>query len=168
MELSGWGRFPRASVRLCQPAQEESALAALREGETQRIARGLGRSYGDAALADSVIDTRRLDHLISFDRDSGELHCQAGVSLAQLLQHFMPLGWLPPVLPGTRFVSVGGAIASDVHGKNHHRDGSFSDWVVDLHIATVSQGIVRCSRDEHPENPRASPGHDLGPRSRWL
>ena len=98
-----------------------------REGSI--IARGLGRSYGDSSLAPRVLDTRYLDHFLAFDEATGLLTCAAGVSLDDILRVFVPRGWFLPVTPGTRFVTVGGAIASDVHGKNHHVDGTFTDHV---------------------------------------
>ncbi len=111
----------------------------------------MGRSYGDAALnADSgVIDLTRLDRLLSLDEETGILECEAGVGLGDILDAVLPLGLCLPVLPGTRFVTVGGAIASDIHGKNHHRDGTFSQFVEDLTLLTASGETVRCSPTQY-------------------
>jgi decaprenylphospho-beta-D-ribofuranose 2-oxidase len=106
--------------------------------------RGLGRSYGDAAQSGggTVIDMTRFDAIVSFDRESGELTAQAGCSLARILDLVVPTGWFLPVVPGTRMVTVGGSIAFDVHGKNHHRDGSFGMHVLSLSLLTPD-GVVR-------------------------
>ncbi len=152
MELSGWGKYPTINAEVLHPLTPEDVLRRLR-GNLQHplIPRGLGRSYGDSSLAPQVISTRYLDHLLRFDASSGRLTCSAGVSFADILSVFLPRGWFPPVTPGTKFVTVGGAIASDIHGKNHHLEGSFTDHVSRLKIATVSEGIVECSREQHPE-----------------
>ena len=88
----------------------------------------------------------RLNHFISFSEESGEVSCEAGVSLDEILQTFVQKGWFLPVTPGTKFITVGGAIASDVHGKNHHVDGSFCDYVSSLTVITNREKI-RCSRE---------------------
>jgi FAD/FMN-containing dehydrogenase len=98
------------------------------------IARGLGRSYGDSSLSTAMLDTCYLDHFLSFDADSGLVACSAGVTLDDILRIFVPKGWFLPVTPGTRYVTVGGAIAGDVHGKNHHVEGCFSDHVVGMEL----------------------------------
>jgi FAD/FMN-containing dehydrogenase len=111
------------------------------------LPRGNGRSYGDSCLnADgALLVTRRLDHFISFDADTGVLHCESGVTLGEILRVFEPQGWFLPVLPGTEFVTVGGAIANDIHGKNHHAMGSFGCHVESF-ILLRSDGSERlCS-----------------------
>jgi FAD/FMN-containing dehydrogenase len=102
------------------------------QGRAPLIVRGSGRSYGDSALGGQVLSTRHLDHFKAFDPATGLLTCEAGVSLDTILRTFVPRGWFLPVTPGTRFVTVGGAIASDVHGKNHHGDGTFG-----LHVRSI-------------------------------
>ncbi len=152
MELSGWDKYPTINAQVFHPLTPEDVLRCIGGNpHNPLIARGLGRSYGDSSLAPHVISTRYLDHLLSFDEYSGVLTCSAGVSFAHILSVFVPKGWFPPVTPGTKFVTVGGAIASDIHGKNHHLEGSFTDHVSCLKIATVSDGIVECSRERHPE-----------------
>ncbi|MDX1735485.1 MAG: FAD-binding oxidoreductase [Halioglobus sp.] len=160
MKLSGWGRHPVVDAGQACPTGESDALALLASlrDDQSLIPRGLGRSYGDSSLAPLVLDTGNMDHLLAFDTDSGLLRCEAGVSLATLLQVFVPRGWFPAVTPGTKFVTVGGAIASDVHGKNHHVDGSFSDHVTEMRVATPEHGVVTCSRSEHPELFHATAG----------
>lgn len=150
MRLSGWGNYPVIdTTRYTVP--DYRALKTLLAGGFNGITHAMGRSYGDSALAESTLSTARLDHLLAFDADTGRLTCEAGVSLAELIEIFLPRGWFLPVTPGTRYVSVGGAIASDVHGKNHHHDGCFSDYVDELKLMLADGSIVACSPKRNPE-----------------
>ncbi len=159
MELSGWGNTLKAHSKVACPSGSGDVLRSIVDVSSDSvIARGLGRSYGDSALASHVISTRYMDQFLAFDETSGLLSCAAGVSLAELLAVFVPKGWFLPVTPGTRFVTVGGVIASDGHGKNHHLNGSFCDYVTSLKIATVSEGIVECSSHENAKLFRATCG----------
>lgn len=119
-----------------------------------------GRSYGDSCLNDggALLDVSGLDRLIAFDDGTGILRCEAGVTLAQLLSFAVPRGWFPPVLPGTRWVSVGGAIANDIHGKNHHRAGSFGAHVPRFELMRSNGGRVICSAEQNSELFRATIG----------
>lgn len=128
MELSGWGRYPRVQANVSYPQTLDGFQSAVSLPQPF-IARGLGRSYGDSSLADQVIETCFYNHFEAFEESTGLLTCNAGVTLAEILEAFVPRGWFLPVTPGTRFVTVGGAVASDVHGKNHHLDGTFSQHV---------------------------------------
>ena len=114
---------------------------------------GNGRSYGDSCLNDGgvLLDARGLDRLISFDAERGVLACEAGVLLADILELVVPAGWFLPVSPGTKFVTVGGAIANDVHGKNHHRAGSFGCHVRQLELQRSDGSRMRCSGSENAE-----------------
>jgi len=154
MKLHGWGRYPQVECQVL-PSMSGEAYAANRRAI---IARGLGRSYGDSSLADTVATTRHLDQFLSFDPERGVLQCAAGVSLADVVQTFAPKGWFPVVTPGTAFVTIGGAIASDVHGKNHHRSGSFSDHVQAVEILTGNGCRVKASRTENADLFRATCG----------
>jgi len=156
--ITGWGRYPRVSARVWAPRTKRELGRFVSDPRFRGIARGLGRSYGDSALAEAVIDARNLDHLLAFDEKSGALRCGAGLSLDSLLRWSVPRGWFPAVTPGTKFVTVGGAIAADVHGKNHHREGSFCDHVAGLRLALASGEIVDCSERNHPELFRATCG----------
>ena len=139
-ELSSWGGKPtRAGI--C--ADFLPSRGSLPTGPF--IPRGAGRSYGDAALGDHVVQTRHLNAFHSFDRTAGVVVCESGVSIGELIEVCLPSGWLPRVIPGTRFVTVGGAIAADVHGKNHHVHGAFSAGVEWLELLTTEGEIVRCS-----------------------
>lgn len=159
MEIHGWGRYPRIEAVPHMPSSPSgvaSCLSALNGHGA--IGRGLGRSYGDSALAGHVIHSRYLDLLLDFDAASGVVRCGAGVSLAELIETFLPRGWFLSVSPGTKFVTVGGAIASDVHGKNHHIDGCFSEFVSSLVVMLGSGEAVTCSREDHPDLFRATCG----------
>jgi len=147
MELHGWGRYPRHEGKIATP-QAPSECLNLLASKKPCVARGLGRSYGDSSLASDIIDTRYLNKLQQFDEETGILTCDAGVSLADILEVFVPRGWFLAVTPGTRFVSVGGAIASDVHGKNHHRDGTFTAHVTQLEILLGNGERVLASSSE--------------------
>ena len=152
--LSGWGRFPVETCRIFRPEKPASLPAILDSGaESSYIARGLGRSYGDASLngGGGVIAFERLNRMIAFDDSTGVLECEAGVSLAEILDHFLPRGYFLPVTPGTKFVTLGGAIAHDVHGKNHHRVGALSNFVLDLRLRTTHGEVLTCSREQNSE-----------------
>ncbi|GAB6042115.1 FAD-binding protein [Endothiovibrio diazotrophicus] len=151
MSYSGWGRYPRLEGELRAPATTTAVARELAAEGGERIARGLGRSYGDSALAPRLVSSRRLDQILAFDEQSGRLRAAAGLSLADLLALLAPRGWFPPVTPGTKFVTLGGAVASDVHGKNHHLDGSFCDHVEELRLMLADGEAVTCSRDENPQ-----------------
>ena len=151
MELTGWGRYPTIDSDVIKPLSKDDVIKNITGSSGgELIARGLGRSYGDSSLAPQVLNTLYMDHFLNFDESEGLLTCSAGASLADILGVFVPKGWFLPVTPGTKFVTVGGAIASDVHGKNHHLEGCFSDHVSSLKIATASGSIVECSREINP------------------
>jgi len=146
-KVSNWGLYPTATA--CLHSFRGESIPECRDGGT--IARGLGRCYGDAALAECMLSTTELNHYLHFDPESGLLHCQAGVSFDNILSVFVPRGWFLPVTPGTRFVTVGGAIASDIHGKNHHVEGTFSNHVKFFHLLTADGEIRKCSLTENTE-----------------
>lgn len=152
MQLYGWGRYPGIDAKIAEPISNAGIAQVVQTSDARGdlIARGAGRSYGDSSLAGQVIDSRFLDNFLGLDTDSGIIECSAGVTLGQILDITVPKGWLLPVLPGTQFVSVGGAIASDVHGKNHHRDGCFSSFVESFSLLLASGEVVRCSAAENP------------------
>ncbi|HSP94158.1 MAG TPA: FAD-binding oxidoreductase [Thermoanaerobaculia bacterium] len=142
------------TCRIFRPEKRASLAAILASGEEPSyIARGLGRSYGDAALnrGGGVICFERLNRLIAFDPKTGVLECEAGVTFAEILDCFLPRGYFLPVTPGTKFVTLGGAIAHDVHGKNHHRAGTISNFVLDFRLQTPQGDVMTCSPRENPD-----------------
>lgn len=144
MKLSGWGRFPRLDCRVCAPASVEALAAQVAEGGL--IARGAGRAYGDSALSQTnTVEMRRFNRMVSFDGKAGRLVAEAGVLLADIIDAFLPLGWFPAVTPGTRYVTLGGMIAADVHGKNHHKDGSMAACVDWIELMGADGAVKRCS-----------------------
>ena len=156
MALTGWGRVPVVEGREVRSEQ----LAAITEQAP--LTRGLGRAYGDAALpapGDAVVAGSALaDRVLAFDESTGILRAEAGFSLDQLYRVFLRRGWFTPVTPGTRFVTLGGMIAADVHGKNHHRDGCIGEHVRQLTLRVADGRILTCSRDEEPDLFRATIG----------
>lgn len=148
MKLSGWGKYPVVDCQACSFA----ALAELRhhlEAPADLIVHAMGRSYGDSALHDRVLLSRRFNKILEFDPRTGTVTCEAGVTLADLLEAFLPRGWFLRVVPGTKFISVGGAIASDVHGKNHHQQGCFSECVEAFSLILPDGQEVHVSRTKN-------------------
>ncbi len=150
--LSGWGRTTPTTAVVGHPSDAAAVAMALRTRTVGVIARGLGRSYGDAAQCSGglAVDTAGLSSLGAVDEPSATIEVGGGVSLHDLMRAIIPSGWFVAVTPGTRYVSVGGAIAADVHGKNHHRDGSFARHVVDVTLVTPT-GTVTVSPRNDPE-----------------
>jgi decaprenylphospho-beta-D-ribofuranose 2-oxidase len=153
--LSGWGRTSRSRCRVFRPEGPEDVLAVL--GEASRgagvIARGAGRSYGDAAqnAGGDVLDMTALDTVVAIDSERMSVTAQAGATIAQLMTRLAAHGLGLPVVPGTRHVTLAGAIASDIHGKNHHRDGGFARHVLSLKLCTPAGGLVEVSPETDPE-----------------
>jgi decaprenylphospho-beta-D-ribofuranose 2-oxidase len=148
--VTGWGRTAPTTARLVRPRSYAEAVAAVRDcGVRGGIPRGLGRAYGDAAqnAGGSVLDMTGLDRIHAIDVEGGTVLCDAGVSLHTLMRLLLPLGWFVPVTPGTRYVTVGGAIGADIHGKNHHVSGSFSRHVVSLELLTADGEVRVVPRD---------------------
>ncbi|MBL6448903.1 FAD-binding oxidoreductase [Fulvivirga sp. 29W222] len=119
--------------------------------EKHWIARGMGRCYGDASLGQNVLSTLKYNKVTFFDVQSGVIECQAGFTLDEVLQLAVPKGWFLPVTPGTKFVSLGGAVASDIHGKNHHKEGSFSRHTLNIKVLCGDGKIYECSRTENSD-----------------
>jgi decaprenylphospho-beta-D-ribofuranose 2-oxidase len=143
--VTGWGRTAPTGALVVRPRTYEEAAAAVRDcGVRGAVARGLGRAYGDAAqnAGGAVLDMTALDRVHAVDVAGGTVLCDAGVSLHRLMEVLLPLGWFVPVTPGTRYVTVGGAIGADIHGKNHHVSGSFTRHVLSLELLTAD-GRVR-------------------------
>jgi decaprenylphospho-beta-D-ribofuranose 2-oxidase len=149
--LTGWGRTAPSLGAVERPPGADGLGALLAAaGSRGAIARGLGRAYGDAAqnAGGNVIDMTALDAVRSFDRERGIVRAGAGLSLGALARLALPAGWFVPVMPGTSHVTLGGALAADVHGKNHHTDGAFSAHVEAFELVTASGERLTVSRDE--------------------
>jgi FAD/FMN-containing dehydrogenase len=157
---SSWGRYPRAHHSRILPVVWRAEPPPLDRVAESVLPYAYGRSYGDSCLNDggALLDVSGLDRLIAFDEASGLLRCEPGVTLAAILALVVPRGWFLPVLPGTRWVSVGGAIANDIHGKNHHRAGTFGCHVTQFELLRSTGERVVCSADRNPVLFRATIG----------
>ncbi|MFD2174733.1 FAD-binding oxidoreductase [Rhodobacter lacus] len=148
-ELQGWGRFPTHHSHLEAPRSEDEIRRSLGAGRGV-VARGNGRSYGDSALGRvATLSTRHFNRMIAFDPETGILILEAGALLGDVIAAFLPRGWFPLVTPGTRHVTIGGMIASDVHGKNHHKDGAMRASVAWLDLMTADGAVLRCAPTEN-------------------
>lgn len=148
MKISSWGNCLNIDAHVLTPAFRTDAQCCI---PSSVIARGMGRSYGDSALADKIFQTTYLDNCIHFDHENGVVECESGLVLRDLLNIILPKGWFLPVTPGTSYVSVGGAIASDVHGKNHHKLGTFGQHLKSIKLMTGDGSVVDCSPDLLPD-----------------
>jgi FAD/FMN-containing dehydrogenase len=155
-----WGRYPKASHRQVVPVQWRNALPNLGDIEGSVLPFGYGRSYGDSCLNNggTLLDTTHLNHILGFDDKNGLLRCEAGVSLAEIVALIVPRGWFLPVTPGTKFVSVAGAIANDVHGKNHYARGTFGRFVTQFELVRSSGERLICSPTENVDLFKATIG----------
>lgn len=150
MRLSGWGRTPIIEATLSEPRDlSELKVHVLRKN---MIARGNGRAYGDSAInANNTVHMKYFNKILDFSSESGLLTVEAGVLLSDIIQCFLPKGWFPYVTPGTKYVTIGGLIAADVHGKNHHKQGSFRSCVDWIDVLTADGAIKRCSKQKNVE-----------------
>jgi FAD/FMN-containing dehydrogenase len=146
---TSWGRWPRYEQRIVALTTRFEPLP----GRSPMLAFGNGRSYGDVCLNEggTLLATRGLDRFISFDAASGVLECEAGVLLSEIIALTLPHGWFPPVTPGTALVTVGGAIANDIHGKNHHRAGSFGHHLLGFELQRSDGEILQCAPDQRAD-----------------
>jgi decaprenylphospho-beta-D-ribofuranose 2-oxidase len=156
-DYSGWGRVLQAKGELARPERQAALAALLEEGLLPAI--GMRRSYGDAALNDGgrAVDMSRLDRMLGFDAENGILDVEAGARIGEIAAAFGPKGWLPAVMPGTGFATVGGCIGQDVHGKNHHHVGSFCEHLVSITLRTA-KGVVEVTAEKTPALFRATAG----------
>ena len=149
-KVTNWGNYPVVEKEM----RSEDSFKKIKEfvlNHNEVIARGNGRCYGDASLGESIFSTKKLNKFISFDRLNGIIECEAVVLLSDVLEISVPQGYFLYVTPGTKFISVGGAIASDVHGKNHHAEGCFSEYLIEFKLMTENGEIMTCSREENSE-----------------
>lgn len=149
-KVTNWGNYPIVEKEM----RSEDSFLKIKEfvlNHNEVIARGNGRCYGDASLGEHIFSTKKLNKFISFDRLNGIIECESGVLLSNVLEITVPQGYFLYVTPGTKFVSVGGAIASDVHGKNHHMEGCFSEYVIEFKLMIETGDIITCSREENSD-----------------
>lgn len=149
-KVTNWGNFPVVEKEM----RSEDSFKKIKEfvlNHNEVIARGNGRCYGDASLGDTIFSTKKLNKFMSFDRLNGIIECESGVLLSEVLEISVPQGYFLYVTPGTKFISVGGAIASDVHGKNHHAEGCFSEYVIEFKLMTENGDVINCSKEENTE-----------------
>lgn len=147
--ISGWANYPSHNCYLIRP-EKYCDLAC---HSSSCIPRGQGKSYGDASLNKdaTVILTEKLNRFIAFDKEQGILTAEAGITLAEILNLIVPAGWFLPVTPGTQYVSIGGCVAADVHGKNHHYSGSLGNYIIEFELITADQKKIICSPSQHAE-----------------
>jgi decaprenylphospho-beta-D-ribofuranose 2-oxidase len=152
MKVYGWGRFPVVAAESFAPVDTATLQEIIADKQNRAIiCRGAGRSYGDSSLAETIVSSRFLDSFAEFNSAEAIIDCGAGVILGDILKLAIPKGLFLSVLPGTKTVSVGGAIAADIHGKNHHIDGCFSNFVISFNLLLASGEVVQCSHTENTE-----------------
>ncbi|MGD0213696.1 MAG: FAD-binding oxidoreductase [Terriglobales bacterium] len=160
--IVSWGRYPKiAHQYVHRPAWNDQVPEILKAAAPgSLLPYGLGRSYGDSCLngGRDLIDCCRLNRILGFDESTGMVRCEGGVSLSDIVDVFLPKGWFLPVTPGTRFVTVGGAIANDVHGKNHHCAGTFGAHIRQIGLHRSNDGLVICNAEDNPGMLRATIG----------
>lgn len=149
-KVTNWGNFPIVEKEM-RTADSLKAVQDFVLTHNEIAVRGNGRCYGDASLGEHIFSTKRLNKFISFDRLNGIIECESGVLLSEILEVIVHQGYFLYVTPGTKFVSVGGAIASDVHGKNHHLEGCFSEYVLEFDLMNERGDILKCSRTENED-----------------
>ncbi len=147
MNLNSWGMYPKIKSKIYTFQTKDELKNKLQEDKSY-IAFGNGRSYGDSALNENIIYTKSYNYFLDFCEETGLLHCQAGVILSEIIETFVPKGWFLKVTPGTKLITIGGAIASDVHGKNHHIEGCFSECVEEMSLMLADGSIETCKKGD--------------------
>ena len=149
MLISGWGQYPKIDANLFYPENKSQCFDYIKKKSL--IPRGSGKSYGDSANADNVLQSLKINKVLKFDKINGVITCEAGVTFRDLITIIVPEGWFFPVTPGTSYLTIGGAIAADVHGKNHHNEGSFSDYILNMDMILGSGDFVSVSKKVLPD-----------------
>ncbi|MCB0395255.1 MAG: SDR family oxidoreductase [Flavobacteriales bacterium] len=155
---TNWGNYPVVRADWYEGNQPDKIKDWLFAEDDPVIPRGLGRCYGDSSLGERIWSSNALDRILAFDPVTGMVRCEGGVSLDKIITTCLSAGWFIPVTPGTRYVTIGGGIASDIHGKNHHSEGTFSRHVLSLTLLAPDGRIVTCSPSEQPELFHATSG----------
>ena len=157
MSFMSWGMYPKVKNTVFKFDKKKTLRKIINE-HGKLIPCGNGRSYGDSALNSNIVDVRSKNYFIDFNEEIGLLHVQAGVLLSEILESFVSRGWFLKVTPGTKFITVGGAIASDIHGKNHHIEGCFSECIKEFKIMLADGEVVTCSKEATPNLFKATCG----------
>ena len=143
-KISGWGNNTRLNTNIFYPTNIIEIKRMMRKG---CIARGMGRSYGDSSIQPNcTLSTQQINRVLKFDKQRGIIEVEAGITVKELLRLIVKKGWFLPVTPGSKYISLGGMIASDVHGKNHHKVGSFKNFLLSLKIIDENKKIIECSK----------------------
>lgn len=150
MKLKTWGNYPIIDNESLEFTSKK-ILKKIIKNNNDLIPYGNGRSYGDSALNKIIISIKQYNNFISFDETNGVIHVQSGVLLSEILNVIVPKGWFLKVTPGTKLITIGGAIASDVHGKNHHVSGCFSECIKEFNLMLPDKEVVKCSKSENVE-----------------
>lgn len=152
-KYQSWGQFPKAQQRIIHLENAQEVLPLPDESQGSFLPFGNGRSYGDSCLNDggTLLVCRGLNRILDFDREKGTITCEPGILLSEILENIIPAGWFLQVTPGTKFVTLGGAIANDVHGKNHHLVGTFGRWVEELELLRSDGERLTCSLQQNDD-----------------
>tara|TARA_A100001015_G_scaffold319738_1_gene443635 strand:- start:27 stop:590 length:564 start_codon:yes stop_codon:yes gene_type:complete len=148
--ISNWGNTPTVKSNVI-PFHTIEQLREIILNSKTAIPRGMGRSYGDSGLGNTIISTTEFNQIKSFDDSKGHIICESGVTLDSIISRILPSGWFLPVSPGTKFVSIGGAVSANVHGKNHHIKGSLSHHIHYIDVMLSDGSIVRASKDNESD-----------------
>ena len=147
-KIRGWGNYPVIKSQVYRP-ESLKQLQAIGKNTKKILAFGNNMSYGDASLSEETIDMKRLNKVLEFDKEKGICKAEAGILLSEILQIIIPYGWFVHVTPGTKFVTIGGCVASNIHGKNHHKYGNFSNCVKSFDIILASGELVHCTKEKN-------------------
>jgi decaprenylphospho-beta-D-ribofuranose 2-oxidase len=148
--VANWGNYPVVEAEKLSFKTVRELCEMTRSGSF--IARGNGACYGDASLnAQTILSTLKFDNILQFDEQKGIITCQTGITFDTLLNFLIPKGWFLPVTPGTKYITLGGAVASDIHGKNHHVDGSFGNHILNMELLLASGEVVSCNKENNPD-----------------
>lgn len=151
MKIKSWGLYPPVDSKMFS-FNSIDKLSKILNGKNIFIPYGNGRSYGDSALNHNVLLCREYNKILNFDENLGTIECQSGVLLSEVIERCISQGWFLKITPGTKLITIGGAIASDIHGKNHHKDGCFSECVEELTLMLPNdKSIISCSKESNKE-----------------
>lgn len=151
MKINGWGNYPIINSNFISLSSFQKEQETYRHNHSRTIPQGMGRSYGDSSLSDTTVSTLHHNYILEFDKEEGMVSVESGVILSDLLEIIVPHGWFAPVTPGTRLVTIGGMIASDVHGKNHHCDGSFGHHITSMTLLMSDGSKQTCTPEENTD-----------------